>query len=822
MVRLKFLGGTVVEGGPGSGMELASRRHPLAILALLATAPSRTLGRGKLVGLLWPDVPEATARNRLNTYVHRIRSELGEDVLVSVGDELSLAAGAVRCDVLDFEEALEAGHLERAAELYDGPFLDGFALSGSAAFEHRVDRERARLGRAYRDAVETLARAAGTRGEVRSAVRWWRKRADEDPHDGGVIRRLMEALAAADNRAEAVRVAAVHARLLREELGVEPSPEIFELAGTLREAPRGGRGSGAVPGEPEEVGLSPGASPSGPSRDAVEASGRPEEPPPAARGTRRRRGIAAAAALLVAAGLAAGALLLTRGAGEGAGAERPAVAVLPFEVVGSRSPDPVEQGIHTGLLTRLAAVGGLKVISGTTVAGYRGTGASIGRISDELGARWILEGTVQHSGDEIEVNAQLIDARTDAHAWARAYRRKLTAGELFDIQADIATSIARELRARLTPAEVRRVERAPTRDLEAYRLYVEGRRQMGLRTRDGLDRAVGEFRRAIELDSSFALAWAGLADAPFLYEQYLYPPPPDLPDPERAARRALQLEPDLAEGHASLASVHLSRYDGPGALRELRRAVELEPSYAEAQAWLGYVLCLTGPLDEALQHLSLAIELEPDLVHAYGNRGWIYLAAGAPERTLADARRREALLPDSSTPYRLARRDEALALYSMGRREEARRISLAGIANPRDSMVPGYGSLLALIDVAEGDTAAARRRLLRLKETGPVPLLVATVHAALGESDSAFAALRRQRPLGAGGVLYLRCWFPDVLDALRSDPRFGDVVEAQRVDWGFPRDAWADHATACSLPEGDLATSADARRSEGGVSRRRP
>ena len=222
MIRLKFLGGAIVEGGPGGVTGLASRRHPLAILALLATAPSQTLSRSKLVGLLWPDSPEEKGRNRLNTYLHRIRSELGNDAVASVGDDLRLDGNTVDCDVCRFEEALEAGDHERAVRLYSGPFLDGFHLGGSAEFEHHVDRERARMRRGYRRALEALAEEAEEHGEPDAAARWWRERANDDPYDSGVARRLMEALAKTGNPASALRVARVHTQLLEQEFGTEP------------------------------------------------------------------------------------------------------------------------------------------------------------------------------------------------------------------------------------------------------------------------------------------------------------------------------------------------------------------------------------------------------------------------------------------------------------------------------------------------------------------------------------------------------------------------------------------------------------------------
>ncbi|MFW6193029.1 MAG: AfsR/SARP family transcriptional regulator [Gemmatimonadota bacterium] len=208
--RLKLLGGAVLEDEEGVVTGPAARPRPLALLSLLATAPARTLSRGKLVGLLWPESPERAARNRLNTYVHQVRRELGGEVLASAGADLRLDETVVTCDVWRFREAVEAGDLERAAALYVGPFLDGFRLGGSSAFEKWVDSERSRLRRSYLAALEELAEAASGAGEREEAVRWWRARFEEDPLDSRVVRRLMEAMAAAGNRPAALRAAEEH------------------------------------------------------------------------------------------------------------------------------------------------------------------------------------------------------------------------------------------------------------------------------------------------------------------------------------------------------------------------------------------------------------------------------------------------------------------------------------------------------------------------------------------------------------------------------------------------------------------------------------
>lgn len=227
MAHLRLLGGAILTDAAGAAAGIASRRLPLA---LLATAPSRTLSRAKLVALLWPESPERTARNRLSTTVHRVRRALGEGVLVSVGEDLRLDAAAIACDVCAFEEALATGDHRGAVELYGGPFLDGFHLNGSFEFEEWLGRERQRLRHGYEAALEDLAGEAERAGDVGGAVHWWRLRAAEDPYDTRVAHRLVGALAAAGNRAEALRVAESHTGLLEEELGAVPDLDLQEAA----------------------------------------------------------------------------------------------------------------------------------------------------------------------------------------------------------------------------------------------------------------------------------------------------------------------------------------------------------------------------------------------------------------------------------------------------------------------------------------------------------------------------------------------------------------------------------------------------------------
>ena len=238
MVELRFLGGAVLQDGgqPLSGP--VARRHPVALLALLTTAPACTLSRAKAIGLLWPDAAETTGRNRLTSTLYSLRQALGPEAIVSVSDGLRLDRAGVACDVWRFLQALETGDRAAAAREYGGPFLDGFFLDGSSMFDERVEAERQRLHRAWHDAVEALAEAAEAEARPRDAAHWWQMLFSADPLDSGVAARFVRSLASAGSRREALRMAEAHMKSLREELGADPDAGFAGLVEWLRASPQ--------------------------------------------------------------------------------------------------------------------------------------------------------------------------------------------------------------------------------------------------------------------------------------------------------------------------------------------------------------------------------------------------------------------------------------------------------------------------------------------------------------------------------------------------------------------------------------------------------
>jgi len=291
------------------------------------------------------------------------------------------------------------------------------------------------------------------------------------------------------------------------------------------------------------------------------------------------------------------------------------IAVLPFDNRSALADDAFfAEGMHDDLLTTLAKIGSMKVISRTSVMEYRDTTKKIPEIADELGVANILEGGVQRAGNQVRINVQLIDADTDEHLWAEIYDRELTAENLFAIQSEISKAIADALHATLSPEEERRIAAAPTDNLEAFDHYLRGRQLMATREVDELEASTREFLRAVELDPEFALAWVGVADSHNLLSGYA-----DLPEGtfydirDEAINHALKVDPHLGEAFASLGSLLSDKYEAEAAEEAFRSAVRYSPNYATGWHWLANTMRFnTLRAHEALTYSLRAAELDPN------------------------------------------------------------------------------------------------------------------------------------------------------------------------------------------------------------------
>ncbi|MGB5292082.1 MAG: hypothetical protein WBN41_11605, partial [Lysobacterales bacterium] len=289
------------------------------------------------------------------------------------------------------------------------------------------------------------------------------------------------------------------------------------------------------------------------------------------------------------------------------------IAVLPFDNRSNREEDQFfTDGIHDDLLTTIARIGSMKVISRTSVMEYRDTTKKIPEIAKELGVANILEGGIQRSGDQVRINVQLIDAQTDEHLWAEIFDRELTAQNLFAIQSEISQKIADALHTTLSPEETERINTMPTQNLDAYNAYMRGRQLLATRAAVDIEESIKEFQKAVDLDPQFALAWVALADSTYLLGFYgTTDNEKSLAIRQEASARALEIDPGLGEAYVSLGSLlyDLGEYDEMDSA--FKKAIELSPNYATSYHFYSGKLDRFSRTEDSVDLMRKAAELDP-------------------------------------------------------------------------------------------------------------------------------------------------------------------------------------------------------------------
>ncbi len=449
------------------------------------------------------------------------------------------------------------------------------------------------------------------------------------------------------------------------------------------------------------------------------------------------------------------------------------IAVLPFDNL-SRDPDNAyfAEGVQDEILTRLAKVADLKVISRTSTQHFKSAPENLPEIAKQLGVTNILEGSVQKAADQVRVNVQLINAMTDAHVWADTYDRKLT--DIFAVESEIAKAIAETLQAKLTGAEKSSIAKAPTANPEAYELYLKGRFFWNKRTGTDLRKAIDYFNQAIAKDPNYALAYVGLADSYLLLSSYAAVSPAEsLPPARSALKKALELDDSLAEAHASFGLLTTLELDLHRALDELKRAVELKPNYATAHHWLALAHLTLAQFDSAISEAKRAIELDPLSLVINADTSWIYFSARRYDEAEAQVRKTLEIGPQ----FFLAHYYLGEVLQFKGRLSEA----IAEFQKAFELNNDPYSlAMLGQAYARNGQKDEAQKILARLNEEAKshyvAPYALALVQIGLGDKDRAIEQLdhayREQETNYLFGIKV-----DPMLDDLRGDPRFEALVQ---------------------------------------------
>jgi len=451
------------------------------------------------------------------------------------------------------------------------------------------------------------------------------------------------------------------------------------------------------------------------------------------------------------------------------------VAVLPLaNFSGAPEDDYFVQGMTESLITNLAKIGSLRVISRTSVMRYNRTDKPLQQIARELNVDTIVEGSVLRSGDRVRITAQLIDAATDRHLWAESYERDLR--DVLKLQSEVAGAIAREIKIKLSPREQANLAKTPRVDPEAYQAYLKGRFHWNKRTEQGFRKGIEFFQEAIARDPRYALAHAGLADCYALLASVGHAGTATreaVSKASAAARQALELDDSLAEAHTSLGFVKFRfEWDWAGAEREFQRAIELQPGYPTARQWYAMCLGLLGRTEEALAEVRRALTLDPLSLTINAALARLLAATGQHDRAVEQIWKLLEMDPNFSRAYF----DLGLIYADRGKTDEAiaalQKAAQSEGENPQVIACLGYFYALA------GRRDEAERMLHWLGEQerkGFVsPYLQAAIHVGLGENDRAIALLEKGYEVQANEMVYLKT--SPFFANLRGEPRFQELL----------------------------------------------
>jgi TolB-like protein/Flp pilus assembly protein TadD len=447
------------------------------------------------------------------------------------------------------------------------------------------------------------------------------------------------------------------------------------------------------------------------------------------------------------------------------------LAVLPLQ---NLSGDPQQQyfadGMTEELITDLAKISALRVISRTSVMQYQGTKKSAPQVARELNVDALVEGSVERAENRVRITAQLIDAMGDRHLWANSYERELK--DVLALQSSVARAIAGEIRIKVTPAEQRLLEAAPAVNPEAHDAWARGNYHLNKGTEEDLKTAIEYFHQALDKEPGYAQAYVGLGAAYLGMCPSYRSPRQVIPQAREAAMKALELDDSLAEAHALLGGVRLTYdWDWSGAKKEFRRAIELDASSASAHESYATYYSALGRSQDAVREMKRAQELDPLSLGTIMDRAWTLYMAQAYDATMEQCKRDLDINPS----YGLAHSTLGLIALDRGQRELALAEVRKGVeVDPN----PFNLAMLGTAEAVLGMRAEALGVVETLKKRSAKEYIcqyeLGAIYACLGQRDPAFQSLDR----GCDDRDVCMMWLEvdPRLKSLHSDPRFQDLV----------------------------------------------
>ena len=453
--------------------------------------------------------------------------------------------------------------------------------------------------------------------------------------------------------------------------------------------------------------------------------------------------------------------------------ERPVVsslAVLPFV---NRSADKDNEyfsdGITEDIIAELSKINDLRVISRTSVMRYKGVERDVKEVGRELGVQTVLEGSVRRAGSRVRIVSTLIDAETDRPLWAETYDRELE--DVFAIQSEVSRQIAVALKASLAPLRAERQKRYESRQPEAYSLYLRGRFFMNKLTAEGIQQGVQYFKKVLEIDPNSAKSYAGISTCYANAGHFgLLPLAESFPKAKAAAQKALELDENLAEAHASMALVMLFYdWDWDGAERGFTRAIELNPNFAEAHTLYSWYLIARMRFPEAVREAQEAVQLDPLSIVANTNLGWVLAFAGRYDEGIEQTKKAIEMEPNFLPSVNLlgyiyllqGAYGEGVRLIERSHWDKAHLGQAYAVAGQYDA------GRAVLKEIADPSFSGFRS-----------PLEISLLCFLLGELDQGFEWLERAYEAHDNRIVYLRNFaeLHDQMESCRADPRYAAMV----------------------------------------------